>query len=729
MRGGFEYEVATMNNNIPNSINLEEVELQNEHDWSKTNEGKFIEQCVYEDNEGLAEYVEQVTNGDEELKKFITAFLVTLIVHKRGSVEAIWGLLRYQDKENPQAVLDAILWCIQLELCKTTDSELLVKYQLSEEHQKQLSMFSFPLPSVIPMKKVKSINDSPYSTIKTGCILLNQVNPDKDKEYSLDVVNKMQEMTFKVNETVAKQADDHWDVTGTIREGESYKTFKQRVEQFDEFSSKTMEVIERMKDLPLHFQVKYDKRGRNYTLGYHLNPQGKEYQKAILELYNAERVTNETKRVPDAQFTQYSGLDYLKIDVASTFGLDKKTWEERLQWFEEHKDNLRDPELLKKADSLPMYLAAVNAWEDTVQGKPTGYCCNLDATSSGPQLLSALLGDRSLAENCNVLPDKDEQGKIKRIDLYSEIYAAMCQIMGQKMHTQFNAETMKLDAGASYEIKRAHMKYAVMRSFYGSTLIIENIFGKETPEEDMFKHVMELAAPEGWAYNEMLTNGWNKEAIGQFWTMPDGFDVTCLVEGKVNVQLNYNGQEVTFAYRKDGIPAEKGRCLCANAVHSVDGWICREMVRCLHYNPETVLFAMNCLNGKFTEAKTSKYQLAMFNKLLGLWRSTGLMSIRILDFITPETAKELTGNEVMHICDVVRNFPEKPIDFMMIHDCFRVHPMYCNYVRYHYTRLLSEINKSAFVTKLTEDLSAGDMTAVRKEDFSDEILTSEYALS
>ena len=29
----------------------------------------------------------------------------------------------------------------------------------------------------------------------------------------------------------------------------------------------------------------------------------------------------------------YSGIDYLKIDVANNFGLDKKQFEERIDWF------------------------------------------------------------------------------------------------------------------------------------------------------------------------------------------------------------------------------------------------------------------------------------------------------------------------------------------------------------------------------------------------------------
>lgn len=77
----------------------------------------------------------------------------------------------------------------------------------------------------------------------------------------------------------------------------------------------------------------------------------------------------------------FCGLDYLKIDIASNFGLDKKLWSERLDWFEEHKDKLHD--MTKLADEPALFFAGVNAWEAVQRGEAIGYPISLDATSSG----------------------------------------------------------------------------------------------------------------------------------------------------------------------------------------------------------------------------------------------------------------------------------------------------------------------------------------------------------
>ena len=39
-------------------------------------------------------------------------------------------------------------------------------------------------------------------------------------------------------------------------------------------------------------------------------------------------------------FQTFTPLQYLKIDVANSFGLDRKDWDERLAWFDQHEAQL-----------------------------------------------------------------------------------------------------------------------------------------------------------------------------------------------------------------------------------------------------------------------------------------------------------------------------------------------------------------------------------------------------
>ena len=80
-------------------------------------------------------------------------------------------------------------------------------------------------------------------------------------------------------------------------------------------------------------------------------------------------------------FQEFTGRQYLAIDIANSFGLDKKLWAERLAWFDQHETQLED--MIQQAKEPALYYAGVKAWRDVCQGKPIGYMISLDATSSG----------------------------------------------------------------------------------------------------------------------------------------------------------------------------------------------------------------------------------------------------------------------------------------------------------------------------------------------------------
>lgn len=79
----------------------------------------------------------------------------------------------------------------------------------------------------------------------------------------------------------------------------------------------------------------------------------------------------------------FNALDYLKIDIANNYGLDKKSWEERLNWFERNEPVLES--YFNTADAPALYYAGVKAFRKH-QNNPNytnTYPISLDATSSG----------------------------------------------------------------------------------------------------------------------------------------------------------------------------------------------------------------------------------------------------------------------------------------------------------------------------------------------------------
>jgi hypothetical protein len=78
---------------------------------------------------------------------------------------------------------------------------------------------------------------------------------------------------------------------------------------------------------------------------------------------------------------RFSPREYLKIDIANSYGLDKKTWDERIAWFDENEEQL--DKLLPKAEEPALFYAGIQAYRDVQAGLPIGYPISLDATASG----------------------------------------------------------------------------------------------------------------------------------------------------------------------------------------------------------------------------------------------------------------------------------------------------------------------------------------------------------
>lgn len=402
-------------------------------------------------------------------------------------------------------------------------------------------------------------------------------------------------------------------------------------------------------------------------------------------------------------FQTFTGKEYLMIDIASNFGLDKAKWDERLAWFKEHEDHLI--EMLPQATEPALYYAGVKAWEDVKAGLPTGYMISLDATSSGLQLLAALTGDRSAAELCNVV----DTGK--REDAYRGIYNRMLDIIG---------ETAK--------ITRDDTKQAIMTALYGSTAVPKQVFGEGTLL-NTFYQVMQEAAPAAWELNEAFLDLWNPEALSNDWVLPDNFHVHVRVMDQVKEVVHFLNKPFDII-TKVNQPMEEGRSLGANTIHSIDGMIVREMGRRCDYDPAQIERVQEAIIGITDTASvldTSHDNVGMVTILWDHYLQSGYLSARILDYLVPETIG-LVDTDVIQ--DLLNSLPAKPFKVVSIHDCFRVHPSYGNDLRRQYNLQLALIAKSNLLQFLISQLVKRQVNIGKlDETLHIHVLESNYALS
>jgi len=118
----------------------------------------------------------------------------------------------------------------------------------------------------------------------------------------------------------------------------------------------------------------------------------------------------------------FTPTEYLMIDIAGNFGLDKESWTDRISWFQTNEPLLKN--LIDQAEEPALYYAGVQAYRTASQGKPISYPISLDATASGAQILAILVGCSKSASLCNVISTGDRE------DLYTNIYEIMCARLG-----------------------------------------------------------------------------------------------------------------------------------------------------------------------------------------------------------------------------------------------------------------------------------------------------------
>jgi hypothetical protein len=220
--------------------------------------------------------------------------LTQMVLHKRTTVSTMVGILKHHYERWPDAcqlAADAILRCVKADLVDydTTIRQLIIVFDITEDVQEDLDRYQFPLPMVVCPEKVTNNRETGYF-LSTNSIILRKNHHEDD--VCLDHINTVNRMKFSVNYDTAHMIKNQWRNLDRCKPGESKLDFNKRVRAFEKYDRTAKQVIDQLLVYGNEFYLthKYDKRGRIYCQGYHVNYQGAPWNKATVELFDKEVV-------------------------------------------------------------------------------------------------------------------------------------------------------------------------------------------------------------------------------------------------------------------------------------------------------------------------------------------------------------------------------------------------------------------------------------------------------
>lgn len=397
----------------------------------------------------------------------------------------------------------------------------------------------------------------------------------------------------------------------------------------------------------------------------------------------------------------FTGWQYLLIDAANAFGMDKELFETRIQWVEANLTTLES--LVDQADSKPLFYKAILAIRKAQAGQPTGHLVGFDACCSGIQIMSALTGCIAGATATGLIDPT------KRADAYGKLKDVM-------------DETLAIDHPIALAdgvvVSRGQAKEALMTAFYGSKAKPKEIFGEDTPELKAFYKAAYAIAPGAWELLQDLLASWRPYALMHQWKLPDGFDARVKVMVKKEARIEVDELDhATFTYEfYENEGTKSGLSNVANVVHSVDAYVLRTIQRRCNYDEQIVLRALGAINEVLhtchlygVQTNGTNHKISPDSKLpyyVEQYDRSEMADVVILPYIqTKEDAECLEVPHLEQLREIILTMlVHKPFPVITVHDEFRCHANNVNALRQHYINVFAEIAESRLLSDLMSQL-------------------------
>lgn len=176
---------------------------------------------------------------------------------------------------------------------KTGMMEVIPVYTCDKKITAFIKQSMYLPPMVCMPNKLTHNKSSGYLTIKSDSLILKSYN-HHDQDICIDSLNKFNSVAYSLDiDLLTTYSEEYNYVPGSkSRKGKEIADTPERKKQFNTLMEDSYGVYKMLiqSGNNFHFTHKVDKRGRTYTMGYHISPQGDSFRKAMLNLAHQEIV-------------------------------------------------------------------------------------------------------------------------------------------------------------------------------------------------------------------------------------------------------------------------------------------------------------------------------------------------------------------------------------------------------------------------------------------------------
>lgn len=241
---------------------------------------------------------------------FAVDCLAQMVLHKRAKLSTLVGILRHHFQEDRDAIptTEELQSCadmlMHMAACHllTWDNlagQMIMILDVTQDVYDDLDRYEHPLPMVIPPQRIQTNKDKGYYSrlSSRGSVILGRATNHHDDDVCLDHLNRVNQVPMTINTETMNMVQNKWRHLDQQKDGESREKYEKRVRAFEKFDRTAKDVLAHLYVAGNRFYLthNYDTRGRCYARGYHVNPQGNGWSKAVVEFADPELVELDTQ--------------------------------------------------------------------------------------------------------------------------------------------------------------------------------------------------------------------------------------------------------------------------------------------------------------------------------------------------------------------------------------------------------------------------------------------------